>query len=450
MHNAFHRPVHRWGETLRHSAQAIRMAADLRAALFLSPHGLASLRRRRLIKTVAHAYQTVPYYRRLLDDSGLTPADIRGEADLRLIPLTSKDDLRSLPSDDFVSSIVPPQQLRRHVTSGSTGTPFIFYRTPDTELQRILGSYRVLLANGVRWRDRLLFIGLSAVFEGRWLQRFGLLPARVLSALTPLERQLETLLTFRPTVLACYPSTARALAAALLRGRVNVHPPRLIFTSGEMLDQHTADVVTRVFGVPPLSTYACLEVGNIGWQCRPGGAFHTGDDVVIAEILRDGAPVREGEVGELTVTALARRDMPFIRYRTGDLARLVPRSCSCRHAFGQIELVGGRVSEVLVIPDGSTRSALEVTASVHSAPGVLHFQLQQDRADQLRILIVAADPLDPTAVAKLRAELSPLLPGVAIAIEEVPDIPRSPGGKLPYVLVSPALRARASASLSGQ
>jgi len=442
-HNAHHRQISRWGETFRRSARAIRIARDLRAALFLSPNDLATLRRRRLIETITHAYQAVPYYRRLLGAAGVSPGDIRTENDLLRVPVTPSDALRSLPSEDLVSSRVRPQELRRHVTSGSTGTPFVFYRTADSELQRILGSYRVLLSNGVRWRDRLLFIGLNAVFEGRWLQRLGLLPARVLSALTPIEVQVETLRTFRPTVLACYPSSARALAAALLRSRADVPPIRLIFTSGETLDQHTADVVTRVFGVSPQSTYGCLEVGNLGWQCGPEGPFHTGDDVVILEILREGTPVQAGQVGEVVVTSLVRRDMPFIRYSTGDLARPVPRSCACRHAFGQIEPVGGRVSEVLVLPDGSLRSALSVTACVHRVPGVLHFQLQQDRVDHLRILVVAADPLPPAAIAKLRAELSPLLPGVAIVIEEVSDIRRGSGGKLPYVLVSPALRASA-------
>ncbi len=244
----------------------------------------------------------------------------------------------------------------------------------------------MLLANGVRWRDRLLFIGLGAVFERTWPQRLGILPARVVSAMAPMTDQVETLATFRPTVLACYPSAARALAAELLRQRLSAPPIRLIFSSGEMLNEHTSDLITRVFRVAPLSTYATLEIGNIGWQCRPGGAFHTGDDAVIVEIVRDGAPAPDGATGEVVVTALTRRDMPFIRYRTGDLARRVPRSCDCRHAFGRIELVGGRISEVLILPDGSTRSALAATASVHRVPGILHFQLRQDRADTLRVL----------------------------------------------------------------
>jgi phenylacetate-CoA ligase len=440
----------RWADTVRYGARALAIGADLRAALRLSPSALAALRRRRLLDTVAHAYQTVPYYRRLLEGVGLTPADIRTEADLRLMPTTSKDDLRSLPMADVVSTRVLPGEFRRYVTSGATGVPFVFYRTIDTEVRRVLGSYRVLLENGVRWRDRLLFIGLTAVFEDRWPQRLGVLPARVLSVRAPIEDQVQTLMAFRPTVLACYPSAARALAAAVLRARLDVPPLRRIFTSGETLDDHTADLARRVFGVRPLSTYACLEVGNIGWQCRPGGAFHTGDDLVIVEIVRDGAPVADGEVGELVVTALMRRDMPFIRYRTGDLARAARRSCSCRHAFGQIELAGGRVSEVFVLPDGTTRSALQATAAVHQVPGILQFQLRQDHADQLRVLIVTEGAPDPADTARLRTDLSLLLPGVAIAIEEVPEIPRTPGGKLPYALVSPTLRDGAAPAQPGR
>ncbi|MGB4578863.1 MAG: phenylacetate--CoA ligase family protein, partial [Methanoculleus sp.] len=39
-----------------------------------------------------HAYENVPYYRRIFDDRGLVPGDIRTPADLRLLPLLSRED----------------------------------------------------------------------------------------------------------------------------------------------------------------------------------------------------------------------------------------------------------------------------------------------------------------------------------------------------------------------
>src|SRR5262245_52024089 len=48
----------------------------------------------RLRAVVAHAYATVPFYRRRFDAHKLTPADIRGGADLPKLPLLTRQDIR--------------------------------------------------------------------------------------------------------------------------------------------------------------------------------------------------------------------------------------------------------------------------------------------------------------------------------------------------------------------
>ena len=48
----------------------------------------------RLIKQVQHVWDNVPYYRKKMEEKGLTPADIHGTADLHKLPFLTKDDLR--------------------------------------------------------------------------------------------------------------------------------------------------------------------------------------------------------------------------------------------------------------------------------------------------------------------------------------------------------------------
>ena len=48
----------------------------------------------RLVKTVHHVYENVPYYRSLLKEKGLEPGDIKGVEDLHKLPFLTKDDLR--------------------------------------------------------------------------------------------------------------------------------------------------------------------------------------------------------------------------------------------------------------------------------------------------------------------------------------------------------------------
>ena len=48
----------------------------------------------RLVKQVRHVWDSVPYYRKKMEEKGLTPDDIRGVEDLRKLPFLTKDDLR--------------------------------------------------------------------------------------------------------------------------------------------------------------------------------------------------------------------------------------------------------------------------------------------------------------------------------------------------------------------
>jgi len=423
-------------------ARAARLYSDLLAAARLSPAALAQLRHRRLAASLSHAYATVPYYRRAFEQAGMKPGDVRTEEDLVRLPITSKEDLRRLPREEVVSSAVPPERFRAYVTSGSTGVPFTYYRTMDDQLRFLMSVYRSMVLLGLRWTDRLVSIGDIFYVRGTPVQRLGLLRTEVLNPLEPLERQIELLRVFRPTALVLHPSAARVLGLALLERNVLLPPVRLVFTTSELLDQPTADLIRHVFGAAPRSVYGMFEVGRVGWQCLPGGLHHVADDLVVAEVVRGEERVPDGETGELVVTPLTYRDMPYIRYRTGDLVRKAPRACACAHSFGQIELIGGRVSELLVLPDGTLRPPLFITSHIHRVPGIVQYQLRQERVEAVTIQIVTGAGYDEGAGDRLHREMEAILPGVRIIIERVLEIPRTTGGKHRYVVVSPEVRAR--------
>jgi phenylacetate-CoA ligase len=417
------------------------MYLELARALRLDRPALEELRTRRLRQVVRHAYDTVPYYRRLFDRAGVSPGSIQAPADLTRLPLTSKNDLRALPADQIVSTAAQRPLVPR-MTSGSSGEPFQFYRSAEQQVNHLMVVYRSMRVNGLRWRDRLLCIGQTFYPWGTWPQKIGILPTRYVSPLSPVEMQLDALRRFRPTVLITYPSVARALASALVERGLPPPPLRRVFTVAEMLDAPTSDLIERVFGRRPLSLYGAYELARIGWQCTPFGPFHTADDLLVIEVLRDGRPVEDGETGELAITHLTNHEMPLIRYRLGDLGRRVPRSCACTHAFEQIELTEGRVSEVLALPDGTQRSPLRAAFAVHTLPGVVHFQLHHEHAGEIIVRVVAGPGYQDDTTTRLVRTLESLLPGMRVTVEQVGEIPRTAAGKLPYIVIAPELRTR--------
>ena len=48
----------------------------------------------RLVKQVRNVWDNVPYYRKKMEEKGLTPDDIQGVADLHKLPFVTKADLR--------------------------------------------------------------------------------------------------------------------------------------------------------------------------------------------------------------------------------------------------------------------------------------------------------------------------------------------------------------------
>ena len=70
----------------------------------------------RLVKQVRNVWDNVPYYRKKMEEKGLTPDDIQGVADLHKLPFVTKADLREAypyglvarPLKDCVRTSPPP------------------------------------------------------------------------------------------------------------------------------------------------------------------------------------------------------------------------------------------------------------------------------------------------------------------------------------------------------
>jgi phenylacetate-coenzyme A ligase PaaK-like adenylate-forming protein len=81
---------------------------------------LEDLQLKRLPAIVEQGYHLVPFYRRGMEEMGVKPEHIRSPADLKLLPFTTKQDLRDNYS--FGMFAVPLDQVVRiHASSGTTG-----------------------------------------------------------------------------------------------------------------------------------------------------------------------------------------------------------------------------------------------------------------------------------------------------------------------------------------
>ena len=90
---------------------------------------ISALQLKRMQWSLTHAYNNVPFYRKLFDDAGVVPTDLASLEDISKFPFTVKGNLRdNYPFDMFA---VPREQVARiHASSGTTGKPTVVGYTP--------------------------------------------------------------------------------------------------------------------------------------------------------------------------------------------------------------------------------------------------------------------------------------------------------------------------------
>jgi phenylacetate-coenzyme A ligase PaaK-like adenylate-forming protein len=405
-----------------------------------SREDLVSFQNRRLRRLISHAYANVPYYRRLFDDAGIRPGDVKEVGDLRNVPITGKEDLRAAPSTDVFSAGVDPGRLRERKTSGSSGQPFTIRRTgPETSLLSLF-RLRARRQVGVRFADRI-----AAVVEprpdlgkpglkDRLAQRLPVFSQDLISCFEPAEEILLELERLGPDVISGYSSVLAHLAP---RVGVDGSPrlrPRLLLSGGDSLTPVMRERIQRGFGAPLFDLYGAEEFNIVAWDCpRSPGTYHVGDDNVIVEVLRAGAPVEEGEEGEVIATGLHSYAMPFIRYRLGDLVVRGGDGCECGQPFSTVREIRGRALDYLRLPGGRQLHPYAIAGPLidqEQPAWVARHQVVQEAEDRILILI---EPLRPPLVEQLdrlrHLAREALGADVECRFELVAEIPPEPSGK---------------------
>jgi phenylacetate-CoA ligase len=172
--------------------------------------------------------------------------------------------------------------------------------------------------------------------------------------------------------------------------------------------------------------------------------MHTSMENMIVELVvrePDGAirAARPGESGEVVVTDLHNLACPMIRYVTGDVA--VARGdarCGCGRGLVRIGPIEGRVTETLTDGQGRPVSGLVFNVVLGVIGGFAKsFQVVQrrDRSVVFKVVPFQGDVVPPREAKIIRDYVEKYLPGVAITIEVVRDIPATAAGKRHPVVV---------------
>jgi phenylacetate-CoA ligase len=318
---------------------------------------LKELQLERLKKIVKYAYNNVPFYRKLFDEKGLKPEDIKTLKDIREIPFTTKNDLReAYPYGMFA---VPLKKVVRiHASSGTTGKPTVVgYTKNDIETWAELVA-RIAFMAGVREEDVAQIAFSYGLFTGAFGLHYGL--EKIGATVVPIssgntERQIMIMKDFGSTVLVSTPSYALYMAEVaeeigVKKGDLRL---RLGLFGAEGATLEMKKEIERRFGIMATENYGLSEIigPGVSGECHVRDGLHIAEDHFLVEIINPdtGETLDFGEKGELVITTLTKEAMPLLRYRTRDITSLNPEPCRCGRTLIRMSPVQGRTDDMLII-----------------------------------------------------------------------------------------------------
>jgi len=372
-------------------------------------------RNRQLHRLVTHAYNNVPYYRRLFSKAGVKPDDIRTVEDLTALPITSKKDIPQLAPKEIVSRGVNPGNLIVRKTSGSSGESMIIRRTWFEERLLQALNYRAMYSFGLRMRDRRASMVLVREIHPndnqillRIANMFGLNRRLLLDPRQPIENMLKVLMEFRPDILGGYPGVLSQVAERSVELNCRGIRPRLILTGGEVLTPHMRKQISESFSAPVFNMYSSHEYNLIAWECMQTGDFHINDDGLIVEVIQNGKPVKEGERGEIVGTNLHSFAMPFIRYRLGDIVTKGSSACRCGKPYATIRSIQGRMLDYFLLPGGRMLHPYEITTRIRNIAvrWIRQYQLLQERKDRIIMRVIPFDNFPSRKLTEIENKIS--------------------------------------------
>ncbi len=399
-----------------------------------------------LTALLAHAYQTVPFYRERLEFLAKGQSRLLNYDELRQIPILSRQALQE-HAQELHSTNIPQDHLptTQNTTSGSTGKPVTFQTTQINSL-----FYRALNLRSHLWHQHNLTAKVAAIKVPRarweasgksttetnqkvaihWADCFPSGIAIEFDSGKTITEQLAWLQQKNPDHLLTYPSNLKALAKQALADSITLPNLRSISTFGEVLTPEVRQICQEVWGLTIVDIYSCQEMGVLALQCPDNEHYHIQSESVIVEILDDhDLPCQPGQIGRVVLTDLHNYAMPLIRYEIGDYAE-VGDACACQRKLPVLKQVLGRTRNMLVLPSGEKLWPSFILSNWAKIAPIRQLQVIQHTRAKIEVKMVLKQSMEPEVEARLRKAITQDLDrNFKFSLTYVDEILRSKSGK---------------------
>ncbi len=318
---------------------------------------ILEIQNEKIVKQVRHVYDNVPYYKKLMDEKGVTPDDIKSVDDIKKLPFLSKADLREAYPYGLLGTDLK-KCVRIQSTSGTTGKRVVaFYTQEDLDIWEECCARAIVAAGGTNEDVCQVCYGYGLFTGGPGLNggshKVGCLTLPMSSGNT--ERQIQFMMDLGSTILCCTPSYAAYIGESLAEAGYKPEDNKLkagIF-GAEPWTEEMRRSIEKSLGIKAYDIYGLTETSGPGvsFECSEQTGMHINEDHFYAEIIDPdtGEVLPEGSKGELVFTSLDKEAFPLLRYRTRDICILTRKKCSCGRTHVKMTKPMGRSDDMLII-----------------------------------------------------------------------------------------------------
>ena len=390
----------------------------------------------KLRSLILHAYQNVPFYTELFNRNQLKPDDIQTKDDLYKLPIITKKDLK-LNKSKWKAVNLRDRSLIYSSSSGSTGEPFQFYTTRNSDSFHLACAIRAWYWNGYKLGDKYVKISMNPR-TSKLKKIQDLLNNSLYLSSTSLTPEVfmgiaNSILSFDPKIIRCYPVPLSMLAEIIKesKGCYNGKSLVAINTTGSTLSQSTRDLIENIFKVKIFDSYSC-EGGADFTQCPESGFYHPSEEYCISEYMEDDFTKSHPDRPMRHITTdLHNYASPFIRYDSQDYVVLGPDEiCKCGKSFRNIRKILGRDSDILKTPSGKYLIVENFVAYFEWRSEVEQIQIVQKRINEIYINLVVNEKFTGEVQKDIYNYWKEYIgEDVNIILNTVTDIKLTPSGK---------------------
>ena len=375
-------------------------------------HELRSYQLEKLKETIDRVYHNVPSYRQKMQERGIIPEDINSLDDLKLLPFTTKQDLRdNYPYNMFATPL--QEIIRIHASSGTTGKPTVVgYTRRDIANWAELMARCLAMAGG--HQDSVVQIAYGyGLFTGGLGFHYG--AEKIGAVVIPTSggntrRQIMLMRDLGTEILACTPSYALCIIEGLEAMGIKTEELKLkagIFGAEPWSENMRAELEEKL-NIKALDIYGLSEVigPGVACECLEQQGLDIFEDFFIPEIIDPVTeePLPEGEEGELVITTIDKEGLPVIRYRTRDITSLSYEPCACGRTHARISKLLGRTDDMLIIRGVNVFPSQIESALMAVGEAEPHYLIIVDRVnnlDTMEVWIEVSEKLFADEIRKL-------------------------------------------------